>query len=155
MATKDSRPVREEVVDKVSVGSLKEPVVFRGRSRSREAFPVATPGEAHVSKPSGDVEFPPRRRDNRDSLCPVPGCGMWTRKMKDHAFKVYLSPFFQIPARVTGVDKLCFVSWARHWRWSGVWFVAHHPVPMTFWIWLTPRSGFLGSVVFPWNVHWP
>jgi hypothetical protein len=43
MATKDSRPVREEVVDKVSVGSLKEPVVFRGRSRSREAFPVATP----------------------------------------------------------------------------------------------------------------
>ena len=155
MAAKDSRPVREEVVGRVSVGSPGEPVVFRGRSRSREAFPVATPGEANVSKPSGDVEFPSRRRDNRDSLCPHPGCGMWTRKMKDHAFKVYLSPFFQIPARVTGVDKLCFVSWVRHWRWSGVWFVAHHPVPMTFWIWLTPRSGFLGSVVFPWNVHWP
>jgi hypothetical protein len=43
MATKDSRPVREEVVDKVSVGSLKEPVVFRGRSRSREAFPCGHP----------------------------------------------------------------------------------------------------------------
>ena len=105
MAAKDSRPVREEVVDRVSVGSPGEPVVFRGRYRSREAFPVATPGEAHVSKPSGDVEFPPRRRDNRDSLCPVPGCGMWTRKMKDHAFKVHLSPFFQVPAKVTGVDK--------------------------------------------------
>ena len=108
MAAKDSRPVREEVVDRVSVGSPGEPVVFRGRSRSREAFPVATPGEANVSKPSGDVEFPSRRRDNRDSLCPVPGCGMWTRKMKDHAFKVHLSPFFQVPARVTGVDKTLF-----------------------------------------------
>ena len=108
MATRDSRPVREEVVDKVSVGSPKEPVVFRGRSRSREAFPVATPGVAHISKPSGDVEFPPGRRDNRDSLCPVPGCGMWTRKMKDHAFKVHLSPFFQLPAKVTGVDKTLF-----------------------------------------------
>jgi hypothetical protein len=30
MATRDSRPVREEVVDKVSVGSPMEPVVFRG-----------------------------------------------------------------------------------------------------------------------------
>jgi hypothetical protein len=108
MAAKDSRPVREEVVDRVSVGSPGEPVVFRGRYRSREAFPVATPGEAHVSKPSGDVEFPPRRRDNRDSLCPVPGCGMWTRKMKDHAFKVHLSPFFQVPAKVTRVDKTLF-----------------------------------------------
>jgi hypothetical protein len=108
MATKDSRPVREEVVDKVSVGSPKEPVVFRGRSRSREAFPVATPGVAHVSKPSGDVEFPPGRRDNRDSLCPVPGCGMWTRKLKNHAFKVHLSPFFRVPGKVTGVDKALF-----------------------------------------------
>jgi hypothetical protein len=99
MATKDSRPVLEEVVDKVSVGSPKEPVVFRGRSRSRQAFPVATPRVAHVSKPSGDVEFPPGRRDNRDSLCPVPGCGMWTRKLKDHAFKVHLSPFFGSQAR--------------------------------------------------------
>jgi hypothetical protein len=108
MATRDSRPVREEVVDKVSVGPPMEPVVFRGRSRSREAFPVATPGVAHISKPSGDVEFPPGRRDNRDSLCPVPGCGMWTRKMKDHAFKVHLSPFFQLPAKVTGVDKTLF-----------------------------------------------
>jgi hypothetical protein len=36
MATRDSCPVREEVVDKVSVGSPKEPVVFRGRSRSRD-----------------------------------------------------------------------------------------------------------------------
>jgi hypothetical protein len=53
----DSRPVREEVVDKVSVGPPMEPVVFRGRSRSREAFPVATPGVAHISKPSGDVEL--------------------------------------------------------------------------------------------------
>jgi hypothetical protein len=61
MAAKDSRPVREEVVDRVSVGSPGEPVVFRGRYRSREAFPVATPGEAHVSKPSGDVEFPSKR----------------------------------------------------------------------------------------------
>jgi hypothetical protein len=43
-----------------------------------------------------------------DSLCPVPGCGMWTRKMKDHAFKVHLSPFFQLPAKVTGVDKTLF-----------------------------------------------
>ena len=38
MATRDSRPVREEVVDKVSVGPPMEPVVFRGRSRSREVF---------------------------------------------------------------------------------------------------------------------
>jgi hypothetical protein len=108
MATKDSRPVREEVVDRVSVGSPNEPVVFRGGSRSREAFPVATPEMAHVSRPSGDVEFPPGRRDNRDSLCPVPGCGMWTRKLKDHTFKVHLSPFFRVPAKVTGVDKALF-----------------------------------------------
>jgi hypothetical protein len=84
MAAKDPRPVREEVVEssdedsKVSVGSFKEPVVFPERSRSREAYPVATSGIAHVSKPSGDVAFPPGRRDKRDSLCPVPGCCMWT-----------------------------------------------------------------------------
>jgi hypothetical protein len=114
MAAKDSRPVMEEVVEssdedsKVSVGFFKEPVVFRGRSRSREAYPVATSGIAHVSKPSGDVEFPPGRRDNRDSLCPVPGCGMWTRKLKDHAFKVHLSPFCRVPVMVTGVDRVVF-----------------------------------------------
>jgi hypothetical protein len=28
--------------------------------------------------------------------------------MKDHAFKVHLSPFFQLPAKVTGVDKAPF-----------------------------------------------
>jgi hypothetical protein len=28
--------------------------------------------------------------------------------MKDHAFKVHLSPFFQLPAKVTGVDKTLF-----------------------------------------------
>jgi hypothetical protein len=63
---------------------------------------------AHVSKPSGDVEFPPGRRDNRDTLCPMPGCGMRTRKLKDHAFKVHLSPFFRVPGKVTGVDKALF-----------------------------------------------
>jgi hypothetical protein len=114
MAAKDSRPVREEAVEssdddsKVSVGSFKEPVVFRGRSRSREACSVATSGMAHVSRPSGDVEFPPGRRDYRDSLCPVPGCGMWTRKLKDHAFKFHLSPFFRVPVKVTGVDRVVF-----------------------------------------------
>ena len=102
MAAKDSRPVREEAVEssddysKVSVVSSKDPVVVRERSRSRDACPVATSGMARISRPSGDVEFPPGRRDYMDSLCPVPGCGMWTGKLKDHAFKVHLSPFFRV-----------------------------------------------------------
>ena len=114
MDAKASRPEREEAVEssdddsKVSVGSFKEPVVFRGRSRSREACSVATSGMAHISRPSGDVEFPSGRRDYRDSLCPVPGCGMWTRKLKDHTFKVHLSPFFRVPVKVTGVDRVVF-----------------------------------------------
>ena len=33
---------------------------------------------------------------------------MWTRKLKDHAFKVHLSPFFRVPVKVTGVDKALF-----------------------------------------------
>jgi hypothetical protein len=33
---------------------------------------------------------------------------MWTRKLKDHAFKVHLSPFFRVPGKVTGVDKALF-----------------------------------------------
>jgi len=81
VATNDSRPVREEAVESyvgdsgVSVVASKEPVVFRGRSRSREARHVATSGVACISRPSGDVEFPPGRKDFRDSICPVPGCG--------------------------------------------------------------------------------
>jgi len=82
--------------------------VFRGRSRSREVRPVATSGITCISRPSGDVEFPSGRKDFRDSLCPVPGCGIWTRKLKDHAFKVHLSPFFRLPVQVTGVDRLVF-----------------------------------------------
>ena len=78
MAAKASRPEREEESSdddsKVSVGSFKEPVVFRGRSRSREACSVATSGMAHISRPSGDVEFPPGRRDYRES---VPGAWLW------------------------------------------------------------------------------
>jgi hypothetical protein len=163
MAAKDPRPVREEVVEssdedsKVSVGSFKEPVVFRGRSRSREAYPVATSGIAHVSKPSGDVEFPPGRRDNRDSLCPVPGCGMWTRKLKDHAFKVHLSPFCRVPVRITGVDRVVFRQLGETLEMVGrlVCGPSVCVVPMTSWNWLIPGFGFLGSVQFPWNVHWP
>ena len=138
---------------KVSVGSFKEPVVFRGRSQSREAFHVATSGMAHVSKPSGDVEFLPGRRDYKDSLCPVPGCGMWTRKLKDHAFKVHLSPFFWIPVKVTGVDRVVFRQLGEALEMVGS--LVHPLVSMTSWNWLIPEFGFLGSVQFPWNVHRP
>lgn len=36
----------------------------------------------------------------------MPGCGFWTRKLKDHAFKVHLSTFFRLPVKVTGVDSV-------------------------------------------------
>ena len=69
------RLLREEAVreppvteSKDSVVASKEPVVFWGRSRSREARPVATSGMSRICMPSGDVEFPPRRKDYRDSL---------------------------------------------------------------------------------------
>ena len=69
------RLLREEAVreppvteSKGSVMASKEPVVFRGRSRSREARPVAISGMFRISRPSGDVEFPPGRKDYRDSL---------------------------------------------------------------------------------------
>ena len=69
---------------------------------------MATSGITCISRPSGDVEFPPGRKDFRDSLCPVPGCGFWIRKLKDHAFKVDLSSFFRLPVQVTGVEKRVF-----------------------------------------------
>ena len=69
---------------------------------------MTTSGMACISRPSGDVEFPPGRKDFRDSPCPVPGCGFWTRKLKDHAFKVHLSSIFQVPVQVTGVDRVVF-----------------------------------------------
>ena len=34
--------------------------------------------------------------------------GMWTRKLKDHTFKVHLFPFFRVPVKVTGVDEALF-----------------------------------------------
>lgn len=98
VAAEDNRPVREEAVE--SVVASKEPVVFR-KSRSRATPPVATSGRTCISRPSGDVESPSGRKDFRDSLCPVPGCGIWSRKMKDHAFKVHLYPFFRLPVKVT------------------------------------------------------
>jgi hypothetical protein len=78
---------------------------------------------ARISRPSGDVEVPPGRKDFRDSLCPVPGCGTWTRKMKDHAFKSHLSHFFKLPDSRTA--PCCVLSshrrvvsntlqWSRH-----------------------------------------
>ena len=51
-----------------------------------------------------DAEAPVGRRNTRDSLFPVPGCSIWTKKMKDHAFRSHLSSFFQLPVKVTGVD---------------------------------------------------
>jgi len=69
---------------------------------------VTTSGMARISRPSGDVEFPPGRKDYRDSLCPLPGCGVWTRKLNDHAFKVHLSPFHRVLVQVTKVDKVVF-----------------------------------------------
>jgi hypothetical protein len=47
------------------------------RSKSREVCPVTTPQSrmARISRPSGDVEVPPGRKDFRDSLCPkTPDC---------------------------------------------------------------------------------
>ena len=66
MATKDSRPVREEY--KVSVGSPKEPVVFRGRSRSREVEWPMSPNlvEMWSSHRGGGIT---------GSLCPDVACG--------------------------------------------------------------------------------
>lgn len=51
-----------------------------------------------------DAEAPVGHRNTRDSLFPAPGCSIWTRKMKDHAFRSRLSSFFQLPVKVTGVD---------------------------------------------------
>jgi hypothetical protein len=57
---------------------------------------------------SGYVEVPAGRKVFRDSFCPVPGCGTWTRKMKDHAFKSHLSHFVKLPVRVMGLDPVLF-----------------------------------------------
>ena len=119
-AATESRLVRKEAVVKspMTVSKRQErsriqevPVAAsRERSRSREVCPVTTPHPrmARISRPSGDVEVPRGRKDFRDSLCPVPGCGTWTRKMKDHAFKSHLSHLFKLPVRVTGVNPVLF-----------------------------------------------
>lgn len=79
MATMDSRLVREETAmessvadSKVSVVASKEPVVFRGRSRTVTTPP---PGMARISRLSGDLVVPSGRKDFRDSLCPVVASG--------------------------------------------------------------------------------
>jgi len=99
-------------VQEIPVAASQEPVVFRERSRSRKECPVANPQEnvrmTRISRPSRDVEAPPGRKDFRASFFPVTGCGTWTRKMKDHAFKSHLSHFFKLPVRVTGVDPVLF-----------------------------------------------
>jgi hypothetical protein len=51
MATKDSRPVREEVVDKVSGGSPKEPVVFRGTELCPHPSPCLGPEKTGTGEP--------------------------------------------------------------------------------------------------------
>jgi len=103
------RPERS-LIQEVPVVASREPVLFRERSRSREVCPVTTPQSrmVRISRPSGYVEVPRGRKDFRDSLCPVPGCGTWTRKMKDHAFRSHLSHIFKLPVRVTGVNPVLF-----------------------------------------------
>jgi hypothetical protein len=99
-------------VQEVPVVASHDPVVFQERSRSREKCPVATPQEklrmTRISRLSGYVEVPAGRKVFRDSFCPMPGCGTWTRKMKDHAFKSHLSHFFKLPVRVMGLDPVLF-----------------------------------------------
>jgi hypothetical protein len=53
--------------------------------------------------------------------------------MKDHAFKVHLSPFLQVPAKVTGVDKTLF---------------RQHP-PMEQTCWIVERVDLRGINQFP------
>jgi hypothetical protein len=83
--------------------------------RIREERPIATPQEqakmsrvlresSSRSRKYEDAEAPVGRRNTWDSLFPVPGCSIWTKKMKDHAFRSHLSSFFQLPVKVTGVD---------------------------------------------------
>lgn len=83
------------LVQGVPVADSQEPVVLRERSWSSEECPVVTPQEklrvTRISRTSGDVEVLTGRKDFWDSFCPVPGCGTWTRKMKDHAIKSHLS----------------------------------------------------------------
>jgi hypothetical protein len=89
------------LVQEVPVADSQEPVVLRERSRSSEECPVATPQEkvrvTRMLRPSGDVEVLTGRKDFWDSFCPVPGCGTWTRKMKDHAIKSHLSHLLRFP----------------------------------------------------------
>jgi hypothetical protein len=78
-------------VQEVPVVASHDPVVFQERTKSREKCPVATPQEklrmTRISRLSGYVEVPAGRKVFRDSFCPVPGCGTWTRKMKDKSIK--------------------------------------------------------------------
>lgn len=49
--------------------------------------------------------------------------------MKDHAFKVHLYPFFRLPVKVTGVDKVLFSQLGEALEMVGGWCVGHPLLP--------------------------